>query len=230
MQTDRKPLPEEYVTFQVALIGSDGLVVASDRRANNLTPVADENPGVMMNEQDKFRLNKVGTVLCFYAGGADCETQAREIVLNCQPSEDEVKWETGLCEAARQNRRVAGGELLNEFLVIRQDIKNALWVIKSLSFDSYVTKLTDRTCTGNNALAKFLVVHLWKRNRPVIELKQLALLTLAYAEKENPSTVGGGFDVMVMRGLQFEWSRHDFPDEIFAQFDGKLRAAFDELR
>jgi hypothetical protein len=54
----------------------------------------------------------------------------------------------------------------------------------------------------------------------------LALLTLAYAEKENPSTVGGGFDVMVLSRLESEWSRIDFPEELFARFDGKLKAAF----
>lgn len=187
MQTDRKPLPEEYVTFQVALIGSDGLVVASDRRANNLTQVAGENPGVMMNEQDKFCSNKTDTVLCFCAGGADCETQARDIVLNCQPGEDEAQWATDLYEAAKRSR-VPGSQLINEHIVIRKDIKGAVWLINSQPFCfPFVTKISDRICTGNNTPAKFLVVHLWKRNRPVIELKQLALLTLAYAEKENPA-------------------------------------------
>lgn len=35
---------------------------------------------------------------------------------------------------------------------------------------------------------------------------------------------------MVMTGQEFEWSRHDFPDELLARFDGKMRVAFGELR
>jgi hypothetical protein len=145
-------LLEEYVTFQVALIGSDGLVVASDRRANNLTPMAGENPGVMMNEQDKFRSNKAGPVLCFYAGGADCEAQAREIVLSFQLSDDEVKWETGLCESANRSR-LPGSGLINEHIVIRKDIKGAVWLIKSQPFCfPFVSKVA---CLGKLTLLAY---------------------------------------------------------------------------
>jgi 20S proteasome alpha/beta subunit len=71
------PLPEEYMTFQVAFVGSDGVVIGSHRRTlakSNLQPT----------ELVKFKKHKSWPVVCFCAGGADCAKQARATY--CMPS------------------------------------------------------------------------------------------------------------------------------------------------
>jgi hypothetical protein len=85
-------------------------------------------------------------------------------------------------------------------------------------------------CTGTNALAKFLPTHLWQSDLTIPQLKKLALLTLAYAAKENPGSVGPPFDLLTLDNNQtFEWSKYQLKDANLDAFQGKMEGAFDEL-
>jgi hypothetical protein len=90
------PLPEECVTFQIALVGSDGLVVGSDRRVSHKSFVAEDSPALQFGLSDKFYESKHGLVVCFYAGGDTARDAAVAIALKCEPkeSEAEVEWLT----------------------------------------------------------------------------------------------------------------------------------------
>jgi len=46
--------------------------------------------------------------------------------------------------------------------------------------------------------ALFLKRHLWTNDRPVSELKKLALLTLSYAAEESPASIGPPFDIITL--------------------------------
>jgi hypothetical protein len=228
MQAERMLLPEEYVTFQIALIGHEGLVVGSDRRVNDIVArIAGEKPVITYREQKKFRKNKRGDVTCFFAGAADCQKQAREILSVCDPETDEVEWEQSI-EAAVSKTHRFHSDIFNEFLVIRQNVSDAVWlVVSDCQTEHRVTKIEDQKCTGTNAPAQFLALHLWQPALGIPELKKLAMLTLAYAARENPGSVGAPFDLLTLDKKQkFEWSLGQSVD--FAEFDAKLRTAFDQ--
>jgi hypothetical protein len=62
-------------------------------------------------------------------------------------------------------------------------------------------------------------------------LKRLALVTLAYAAKDNSGNIGGSFDLMTLGSdnQQFTHEHRLSLDEIYDTFHGKLKAAFDDL-
>lgn len=226
--------PEEVVTFQIALIGSDGLVVGSDRMVVEAKAYPDEEK-VMFDrtQQSKFIKNKAESVVCFCAGGADSQNQARDIARECKPVDSDLEWTTKVGQVASKTVRFTRNDVFNEILIVRRDSPDAVWLVKSdCKGQTYVSKITERKCTGSNALAQFLPSRLWQPTLAIPQLKTLALLTLAYAAKENPSSVGAPFDLVTLDKHEiFDWSKHQSADmdELFAAFDGKLRPAFDEL-
>ena len=61
---------ELQMTFQVALIGSDGLIVGSDRRQVYSTPGTFENHGALQpGEICKFSKGPNEEIICAFAGG-----------------------------------------------------------------------------------------------------------------------------------------------------------------
>jgi hypothetical protein len=209
----RMPLPEECVTFQIALIGSDGLVVGSDRMVSEMKAYPNDEKFMLdRSQQSKFVKNKGESVVCFCAGGADSQNQARDIARDCHPRGDsDLEWDTQLEQAAKKTRRVIRMDVFNEIIVVRKEIPDAVWLVKSdCQTQTFVSKITDRKCTGSNVVAQFLSTHLWNATRSIPDLKKLALLGLAYAARENPTSIGGSFDLMTLdRQQQFSWSRYE---------------------
>jgi hypothetical protein len=229
------PLPEECVTFQIALIGSDGLVVGSDQKSTRqIRESIDENPTTEMGKQEKFLKSDDGSLVCFFAGGPTCQTIAATIAMHCtSTSMSDLRWQTAVRTRVNNADRVPS-LVGDQFIIIRKHISNSVWLAqRTFQTPATVNEYKNQIlCTGNNALAKFLPTHLWESRFTIRQLKTLALLTLAYAAKENPSTVGPPFDLMTLDKNQiFEWSKHEseFTDAIFDTFHGKLKAAFDEL-
>jgi len=225
------PLPEECVTFQVALIGSDGLVVGSDRKALHLTGVAGENPIFQRTEQVKFKKHKSGSVVCFYAGGSDSAKQASDIS-RAIAEEGADSWEAAAEKAAGRTHRVMGKDFLNEILILRNDAPDVIWLLKSNPPDAALCEVTTHFCTGAYSDARFLVSRLWRPGLPVASLKKLALLALAYAAKDNSGNIGGSFDIMTMtsdRELRVEHFELSEVERAFAAFHEKLTAAFEDF-
>jgi hypothetical protein len=227
-EIDRElPLIEECVTFQVALIGSDGLVVASDRKIAHTTPELEDSVTFENRETDKFYED--GAVICFYAGHDTAVRAAYAIVRDCQPrpNQSEFEW-LGAVDAAAKSVGVHDSAPSNKLFVIRKDRSNCLWVVYRRSDGALMPrKVIDRACIGDNSTARFLVYQLWNRKAKVSELKRLALLTLSYASIESASSVGAPFDVMVMgKDGKPNWSRHKMPKQIHSTFDRGMRELF----
>jgi hypothetical protein len=232
MQAERLLLPEECMTFQIALIGSDGLVVGSDRMVVDARAYPGEEKVMFdRSQQAKFVKNKAESIVCFCAGGADSQNQARDIARECRPVDSDLEWATKLKEVASETRRFTRIDVFNEIIVVRKDSPDSVWLVKSdCQGQTFASKITDRKCTGSNVLAQFLPAHLWQSGLAISRLKTLALLTLAYAAKENPGSVGAPFDLMTLNKNQtFEWSKLESEDALSDAFQEKLKAAFDDL-
>ncbi len=202
-QANKRCLPSaedlERMTFQVVLLGSDGLVVASDRMVSYVTP---GTPGVGHSVQrgleGKFKKSDDGSLICFFAGGPDAQDIARRISTECLPTAPELQWESRLQRVAEDFPRPIQASLSDEILVVRRDTPSAVWlVVKSGDQRASVSKISDQRCLGDNSPARFLPGHLWSRTT-IQELKTLAILTLSYAQQENPSAVSEEFDVMTL--------------------------------
>jgi len=189
---------ELQVTFQVAMIGTDGLLIGSDRKAATRTfsaPDSQSQPG------DKFCTNDEGTVLCFFAGGPQAKTIANIITVECDPTEDNITtWHHSLRTAAEKVKARSVGD---EILVIRPHMLDIVLVSKRDIEATVGSPLTEKLCTGVYAHSRFFVEHFWKL-APLSELRKLMLVTLAYAAQERPESVGDGFDIFTIKNGNYE--------------------------
>lgn len=121
--------------------------------------------------------------------------------------------------------------IAEQVLICRRDNPKAFWLaVKHGQFPASLNKFTQHVCIGLNAKARFLVSMFWRSNSLIVEQTKLALLTLAYAATENPTSIGPPHDVMTLGDdQQFRWSRHNSVSHLRDSFDEKMRAAFEEL-
>src|SRR5579863_9029294 len=93
--SDLAVFPKELlVTFQIALVGIDGLVVGSDRRSLHFSsPDEPSSEGAIQpDEVCKFIKSTDEDVICAHAGGPFSEVWARAIVTRCVPVKNDVDW------------------------------------------------------------------------------------------------------------------------------------------
>ena len=208
--------PEELVTFQIVLIGSDGLVVGSDRMQSYVTPDQQRirsRLAVQRSEAFKFvpeNERDNSQIVCAFAGGPYAKDMALQILSKCTPTCSDTDWDLGLRSAA-DNVPHYRGQRYDEATVVRPDVLDASWVVTKLDNQpASVRKVTDHSCTGDICAARFLPLLLWRRS-PVSELKALALLTLAYfAAEVNPASFRGGFDLLTLaKGKRPKWERYE---------------------
>ena len=79
--------------------------------------------------------------------------------------------------------------------------------------------------------ARFLASRFYCRQKGVVDLRKLALLTLGYAANDNPGNIGGSFDLMTLdrTDRNFKFEHFESLDNIFAAFDKDLTGVFERL-
>jgi hypothetical protein len=220
---------EDYaLTLQVVLVGCDGLVMASDRlfEDRRYVPRAFASAPARLTQRtfgSKILFSDAGDVACGFAGGPQAREIARRIVSDCHPAGlTVIQWEDRIGEAI-QPIRGSGAHVMDEVFVLRADTPgSAVWVLVQDSLPSFLV-IEDTLCTGDIlASANFLPGHFRRSDMSISALTKLALLTLAYASKDNPSGVGGGADLLTLnQTAAFSLSRHseDELDALRRQFD-----------
>lgn len=198
------------MTFQVALVGTDGLIIGSDRKTLTQAPylpVAD-TPFAQFQEQCKFVFNEDESVICACSGDQEAQRVARQIVIELDSTLNPVRWLAALdslTERPNLQRRV-------QLIVVRKGYPNqASWVVIGAS--GYVSRIEERQCVGVNASACFLLNNFYKKCS-VDDLKALALLTLDYGATEFPTGVGRAYDLLILREGKdkAEWERFEPSD------------------
>lgn len=242
MPTITELLPEESVTFQIALAGQNGLVIASDRLVNRRIDNLNENPTLEMGKQEKFVRSEDSTLVCFFAGGPTCHQIASEIAANCVNSHmKNLDWQMALRKQIIDIPFLDGVGIADQIIVVRRHIPTSFWLVQRVpgvqtaqrtrGAMMYIDEYQNQTlCTGNNVHAKFLSRNLYRSNLTIEQLKKLAMLTLAYAAKENPGSIGGPFDLMTLDTRQnMEWAQYESADSIVDDFEGRLQRSFIEF-
>ena len=182
------------VTFQVALVGTNGIVFASDRSSPNISPPStdDQNIAIEPGEDRKFVFSEKRTLMCSFAGAAYSRSMAMRIAAT-EDTSDEALFKFGRESGINhQGNR-------DEFLILdRRKLDSILLVLRQ---GNDVPKSAERTlwvCAGNNSIpARFIPWH-FHQKRPVADLENLALVTLLYAHEESPFGIGRGFDIVFL--------------------------------
>jgi hypothetical protein len=190
---------ELKMTFQVALVGTDGLIVASDRKVGYKTREGSSALWDIQTGQDnKFACS--GSVVCFFAGGPQAKTVSTEVLRSCPPDQNQSDWEASLQRAADS---VLAGSTGDEVLVVRLRVGD-IFLINRVGKEASVSPVSTWRCTGVIAKCRFLAQNFW-RMAPVTELRALALMLLHHAASERSEAVGEGFDFMTIHNGQVEW-------------------------
>jgi hypothetical protein len=207
-QTD-DPLTEDMLmTFQVALIATDGIIVGSDRRIAVKSGQSGPHGDWQFMAGSKFVTTQDESVICAGAGGPQAQTIAQAIVNRGNPGQTYAAW----CESLRQiAESVSGNSVGDEVIVVRKNALDAVLVNRNTKLAS-TSQIADRICTGVTATGRFLTQHFWESTH-VDQLKKLALVVLDYAAKERPTEVGEGFDLMLLRAGTVTWERYGPDDE-----------------
>jgi hypothetical protein len=204
------------MTFQVALIGSDGLVVGSDRKiTNRATRAGDAIPYAQSEERTKFFKSADESVICTFIGSAEAQNIAGKIVEGSDPTLNENSWQDYLHEMAQS----CSPRTSDELLVVR---KGHITEVVRIVLGSGASRIESHFCGGAIVPACFLTEHFWTK-RPVSVLRKLALLTLDFGAREAPSVVGGGFDLLILTENGTKWENYGPNHERVLS----LRAAFD---
>lgn len=226
---DSAALKEQAVTFQIAMVGCDGIVIGSDRKA-----VYAPGPGAplfpQVTSQEKYFASESGSIVCFASGSAIAIDLARQISVDYDPAlrlrgESESAWKKAISGVVAGSPNLPPGHQLDEeILVARKDVADAFWFVLRRPFPPLtILKIQGHLCTGAKTVARFLPRHLWSPELTILQLKRLAVLTLSYAAQEEPSFVGEPFDVMTIdRAGNVEWSVHDRSDGDFQQTMNRL--------
>jgi len=216
------------MTFQVALIGSDGLIVGSDRKTVYRSPnqYITRGRSLQFNSDTKFATKEDNSIVCFYAGGPQSSSIANAILTKADSSLDEHQWHYSLEEIAAS---VPGNSVDDEVLVVRKSNPKFVSLLTRYNQIASSCKIEDKICTGVPLTARFITEHLWER-RPVAELQSLALLVLASAAVEHPSAVGRGFDLMTLRERSIVFERYEENDpQVIAICNRFKRATLDAI-
>jgi hypothetical protein len=162
---------ELEMTFQVALVGSDGVLLGSDRKMFTRPPSA--NPESMFHQfesQTKFVTN--GAVICACSGNQESPRIAREILLTIDPMLPDLEWQARLDDKA-DIPNMLGHAQLAIARITRPD--HVIWMVVGPS--GYTTRIEEKRCLGANSSACFLTERFYQK-KPIRSLTTLALLAL----------------------------------------------------
>jgi hypothetical protein len=225
------PEEELQMTFQVALVGTDGIILGSDRRLiYSISPTEGNHYAPnQFGEGRKFAVRSDDSLICAYAGSPSSRPTAQGIA-NAQEysaSLSDYQMEQLILSKSRDMQGQRWGR--DEVLVARaSDLQKVLLMARWPQGDPTFNEFTCWVTTGNNSLpARFVLEHFFEC-RPVAQLEQLAILTLSCAASENPYAIGGGFDLMFLSATGVEWKTYPPGDErveqVRARFDGGAKS------
>ncbi len=217
------PEHESEMTFQLVLIGADGLVLGSDRLIDDRRYVPraygqwqEEQARISQRPSEtKILFSDDGELACGFAGGPAAKSIATAIVSNCHHlnSMSQIAWENHLASEIKSIRG-SSAHLLDEVLVIRKDdCRSALRVLVHDNDAPRFLLIKEHICTGDIGVsARFIQEYAWAKGMPVTELEKVALVTLAYASGENPSHIGNGFHTLTASQGNFILREYDHDD------------------
>lgn len=218
------PLEQELrMTFQVVLIGTDGLIIGSDRKMLTQAPylAGSQAPFPQFEEQSKFIASEDESVICACSGAQEAQRIARQVVREIDPTLGLVEWMAALDSLSRQPQLSRSAQLV---VVRKSCARQAVWLVAGAS--GYVSRIEEKQCVGDSTSACFLLGNFYKRCS-VDELKSLALLTLDYGATDLPTSVGRNYDLLILREAtdEVEWGRYEAGDGRVQE----LRRAFDRF-
>lgn len=222
------------MTFQVALVGCDGLVIGSDRLGTHAGTTQEGTTAFIQKaEQKKYVVSDTGSLICFAAGGYLAPQLAQQIALKCDFAPDAhdqtvLQWQEAVSQLAHDLS--FDYESRDEILIARHDVTDRFWIVRRAVKKSLltgqptpaasITDIRNCLCTGDAVAAVFLG-HFWNRKAPIAELQNLAALMLSYAAQESQS-VGPPFDIMCLhRSGEIEWKV--VPGLVHQDFDRDVR-------
>ena len=188
------------MTFQVALINKNGVVLGSDRvhLYVGLEKLNKFQRAVQRHTDSKILFSDDKQVICCYAGGAGAQRIAREIRRRCNPrglSRD--AWQDHI-QHVTDGVTASGPGIQDEIIIFRLDeFSGHLMAIES-TYGPTFTSIDTFCFAGDYSDARFLGHQLMREDMSLCEMENLVFLCLAYAYKNNPTGVGGGFDVVAV--------------------------------
>lgn len=218
------------MTMQVGLVASDGIVIASDKKLSY--------SGAGTNQAattDKITWNDDQNILCADAGFRTSNTIASQIVnldtleLLLEPTD--FRWRQQLFKTASGVSRPSVLNPLDEVIVVRRDSLDKFWIVgKTTGSGESVDSVSDRLVTGDTGnLGRLWPSFFYKSSMNVTEMSFLAVLTIWWGEKHNPSSIGNGIDLVVCTKTGFQVQ----PAERFVQrcedFHSQLSSIFDAI-
>ena len=221
------------MTFHIAMVGCDGLVVGSDRRGYYVPIAMDGTPQLGQPVfQPKYFISANKSVICFAAGGPTAIGLGRRLSIDCdgltKDSTESDSYDAIYQTAISAPGSSSPGALPDEVLVVQANMPGGFWmVLRRPGIAPQPTVLKQQClCIGDKTVAMFLPRHLWTMKRGVSELGKLALLTLSYAAHEMPSSIGPPFDLMTLDGSgNITWSEHQ---PVRTDFQAGLEGLFAE--
>src|SRR5579862_9173626 len=189
---------ENSVTFQIAMIGCDGLVVGSDRLGRAIPSPSDpamarrveREPLPRFTQMKKFYVNADESVVCFAAGTQVALDAASAISESVKAGGIGTQWDStirGAILPLAVNSFGRGGK--EEVIVVRRNTASLFWWVVLEHGKLRIIEMDGCWCTGTSSVAEFLPRHLWDKRQSTSTLRALAILTLAHAAEEEPSFV-----------------------------------------
>ena len=149
----------------------------------------------------KFAFGPKRKVVCAYAGGPSVATVARNVALHAEEdlALDGEQWKESLRRSVRAIKRPDG--YLNELIVCRLE-PFELWLVSQLpDYEPNVNPITKKIYTGATVSARFLM-ELYSPDLSLSDARSLALLTLSFAGKQDPTNKRGTAEQWIKEGKQ----------------------------
>jgi hypothetical protein len=188
-------LPEEDLpmTMQIAMIGADGIILASDTKVT--TPWSGRRYGVILDERggSKIRISPSGTMAISCAGDMN---RADEVALKIisEVGQEETNMQAKISGIVSSYPNTHFFECLVASLLPNPQLLHVLCtpVKDEEGTGMFVFSVTDRVCSGDQANpAKFWHLRYYERSRSISALLPLAAQLIVDAAYLNTQSVGG---------------------------------------
>jgi hypothetical protein len=186
--------------FQVVLVGSDGLLVGSDRKMP--AHVRSNNDHTPIDEPKKFIRSDDGSIICACSGELESQIFARSLVEAPDLGLSDGEWQEHLDSLAR-SAWVIG---VHQLIVVRKgSLDHALWVL--LGQHGCATRIDSIQCVGTPSTASFLTANYFPKCA-TRNLKALAYLALDYAAAELAFSETAEYDLVSITNMAVEWETY----------------------